>query len=178
MTEPAKDQSSLLITVPDSEPLVASFRSRFDLSAERGLPAHITILWPFADPDDLSGTMMRDLHLFFAGQSAFEYQLSGLCGFRDVIYLAPSPMNAFINLTRATTARFPKYPPYGGAFENPIPHLTIAQSPPAEDLGTVCREAFAAIGPHLPLRLEASAASLAIKRDGRWSVAETFPFGS
>jgi hypothetical protein len=41
-------ESALLVTVPAAEPAVARHRSRLDTSATVGVPAHITVLYPFA----------------------------------------------------------------------------------------------------------------------------------
>jgi 2'-5' RNA ligase superfamily len=46
-----KTESALVILVPKAEPLVQSFRDRFDPSAALGVPAHITLLYPFIAPE-------------------------------------------------------------------------------------------------------------------------------
>ena len=45
----------------------------------------------------------------------------------DVLYLAPRPDGPFRALTRAVCAAFPGYLPYGGAFADTIPHLTVGE---------------------------------------------------
>ena len=44
---------------------------------------------------------------------------------QEVVWLAPRPDEPFRALTRAVSAAFPGYPPYGGAHDPVIPHLTI-----------------------------------------------------
>ena len=39
--------SALLVAIPSAEPAVARHRDRFDSSAPRGVPAHITVLFPW-----------------------------------------------------------------------------------------------------------------------------------
>lgn len=46
-TEP---QSALVVLVPEAEELVAPFRAAYDAAAAAGMPAHVTILFPFASP--------------------------------------------------------------------------------------------------------------------------------
>ena len=41
---------------------------------------------------------------------------------------SPEPAEPFIALTEAIAARWPDYPPYDGAFDEVIPHLTIVES--------------------------------------------------
>src|SRR5665647_2280099 len=42
--------SGLIIEVPEAEPAVREPRSRLDGNARLGIPAHITVLFPFAPP--------------------------------------------------------------------------------------------------------------------------------
>jgi len=44
--------------------------------------------------------------------------------------LAPRPDAPLRALTRAVCTAFPGYLPYGGAHDDPVPHLTIGDGPP------------------------------------------------
>src|ERR1700761_7063123 len=44
------EQSALLIRVPAAEPAVGAHRARLDASARDGVPAHLTVLYPFLPP--------------------------------------------------------------------------------------------------------------------------------
>jgi hypothetical protein len=48
--------------------------------------------------------------------------------FPGVLYLDPEPADGLRQLTLAIAGRWPKAPPYGGAFDEVIPHLTVAHS--------------------------------------------------
>ncbi len=75
-------------------------------------------------------------------------------------------------------ARYPDTPPDGGAIADPIPHLTMARTPPAASLDDVACEVFAAISPQLPLACEVREVALALERSDRWSIGERFPLAS
>ena len=45
-----------------------------------------------------------------------------------MVYLAPEPAAPFVALTEAVGAEFPGFPPYGGAFDEVVPHLTISEA--------------------------------------------------
>lgn len=170
------DKSALVVLVPEAEPLVGALRRQFDIAGIAGLGAHVTVLSPFAAPDVLPEH--RDgLRALFESQPRFQFSLSGLCGFPSVIYLAPEPMAPFDALASAVAERFPAYPPYGGAFTNPVPHLTVAQSPPAADLAALAEHIHSQVADCLPLRCFAREVSLAVKRAGRWSIEDRFALG-
>jgi hypothetical protein len=166
-----------VLAVAEAEPFVAEERRRFDRSAIRGMPAHVTLLYPFRHPDRLDLATRSALRAYFAERSPFRFQLAGLCGFPGVLYLLPLPLEPFDALAHGLWERFPDSPPYGGAIPDPLPHLTVAQQPPAESLVRVSEELVIRLEDALPIACEARAASLAVKRDGRWSLAEEFPLG-
>ena len=43
-------ETALVVTVPEAEDAVGAYRSRLDPAAAWGVPAHITVLYPFAPP--------------------------------------------------------------------------------------------------------------------------------
>ena len=70
--------------------------------------------------------------------------------------------------------RFPEHPPYGGAFEDVAPHLTVAQSGDEALLAEIESE----LPRGLPVKVRVTEAVLmAEHEDGLWRVADTFPFG-
>ncbi len=167
-------ESALIIAVPEAEPLVKALRDRFDPSAAVGVPAHITILYPFKPPHEITSTVLLELHEFFAHFPAFEFALAELRRFPTVLYLAPSPAERFQALVRAVYERYPETPPYGGAFAEVIPHLTIADVDKAEQLEDIGREFIQLHGAQLPVEAKASEALLIDNASGRWEVRHAF----
>ncbi len=171
---PGADESALVVLVPEVELLVAPIRSEFDRSALRGMPAHITVLYPFRAPGNLSSDLLDELRALFSGISRFTFRLCGTCGFPGAIYLAPEPFEPFDALTRTVATRFPDTPPYGGAFTLPVPHLTLAQKPPAPSLTDLASRFLESTNAKLPIQCTATEVTLAIKRAGRWSFGPRF----
>lgn len=62
-------ESALIVRVPEAEPLVGTFRDRFDPVARLGVPAHITLLYPFEPPADIDVQVLRDLEDLFAARA-------------------------------------------------------------------------------------------------------------
>jgi len=172
------DETALVIEAAEAEPLVAEFRAAFDRSAVEGAPAHVTLLYPFLHPDAISDEELRELGAFFARRASFDFELAGVCGFPGVLYLVPDPLPPFDGLTRALADRYPACPPYGGAFADPIPHLTVAQSPPAPSLDDVAARFQARADAVPPIRCTAGSVTLLVKRGGRWSRGPRFPLAA
>lgn len=116
----------MIIAVAEAEPYVASLRRAHDSSAALGVPAHVTVLFPFAPPGEVDEPALAEL---FAAHPAFDFELASVEHFDDdLTYLAPVPAEPFAALTRAVAERWPAYPPYAGAFEAVIPHLTVGET--------------------------------------------------
>ena len=167
-------ESALIIAVPEAEPLVKSFRERFAPSAAVGVPAHITILYPFKPPHEITPAVHVELRQFFAQFSAFEFTLAELRCFPEALYLIPSPDDRFRSLMRAVYERYPETPPYGGVFSEVIPHLTIADVKQATQLDEIEREFMQLLGAQLPVKAYAQDVLLIDNVSGRWEARQTF----
>lgn len=119
-------QSAFIVRVPEAEPLVQSLREKFDPSAAQGVPAHITILYPFMPPERISGDVLAAVREALRDMAPFGFRLSRIGRFPTTVYLAPEPVEPFVELTRRLVRRFPEYPPYGGEHQDVVPHLTVA----------------------------------------------------
>lgn len=120
-------ETALLVPVPAAEPLVAAHRLAHDPAAAGGVPAHITILYPFIPPPQLDDSVEGKIAEVLHGFSAFTYELRDVRRFPDgVLYLAPEPVEPFVALTNAFAVRWPEHPPYDGSFTEVVPHLTVA----------------------------------------------------
>jgi hypothetical protein len=58
-------QSVLLVEVPEAEPAVARHRERLDANALLGIPAHVTVLFPFMPPQMIGPPVLGDLERLF-----------------------------------------------------------------------------------------------------------------
>jgi 2'-5' RNA ligase len=126
----ARLESALLVPVPEAEPCVRRHRFRYDSVALRGVPAHITVVFPFMPPAAITDETLGRVRQVLTRFSAFRFSLTRLQRFPEgALYLAPDPAEPFVRLTTALVERFPEYPAYGGAYADVIPHLTIAQLP-------------------------------------------------
>ncbi len=133
---PDERRTALLVEVP-VEARVDDFRQRhLAATVARGLPAHVTVLFPFAAATDVDARLRAEVAEHFRTITAFTAELTRVDRFDAHVWLAPEPHERFIALLTETHARFPQFPPYGDAFAEPVPHLTIAEVGPGESVET------------------------------------------
>ena len=168
----ASCRSALIVAVPEAEPLVARFRLRYD-NASLGIPAHVTLLFPFVPAEELDEALFGELHELFVAQPAFSVALAGVSRFPEVAWLAPEPAEPLRRLTELIRRRYPSYPPHEGIHDVVIPHLTVARGD-----GTIQDELDAALTPQLPIAAEVREVTLLEEQpDGHWRTRERFPLG-
>jgi hypothetical protein len=170
-------ESAILLCVPAAEPLVHEWRLKGDPSAAHGVPAHVTLLYPFLPAEQLDDGVVAELRWFFRGIDAFPVRFTSVRRFEaaGVVWLDPES-DALLQLTRALARRWPECPPYSGTIpvDEIEPHLTIVQT----DDRALRQSAANAVSPGLPLEVVASSAALWVQDgDGAWAERTPFPFG-
>ncbi len=159
--------------VPEAEPVVGEWRRRYTLDAPAGIAAHVTILFPFVEPARLGEAEGRLAELV-AATAAFELTFARTARWPELLYLVPEPAEPFAALTRAVERDWPDHPPYGGAHETIVPHLTVAESTDSALLDRIA----AKVEPRLPIVTRVREASLFVEdRAGRWREHARLPFG-
>lgn len=169
-------ESALIVEVAAAEPVVGRHRAELDANASLGIPAHITILAPFLPADRLGAPERDRLLRVFAAVAPFDFRLHRTDWFgTTVLWLAPQDPAPFAGLTERVFAAFPDYPPFGGQFDEVIPHLTIGLQRPVDEL----RRAEQEIVPMLPVTARASAVTLMAESSpgGRWERIAAFALG-
>jgi 2'-5' RNA ligase len=119
-------QTALTLEVPELDAVVDEHRKLLDPARGRGMMAHITVLYPFIHTGDLTDAALDALTSIATETPPFDAMFGEVRWFgSDIAWLAPTPEEPFVALTRRIVERFPSYQPYGGAFGDIIPHATI-----------------------------------------------------
>jgi 2'-5' RNA ligase len=169
-------QSALIVAIPEAEAVVAQHRSRLDGSAVLGIPAHVTVLFPFVAPGEINGAVHERLASLFATVSRFGVVLDHTDWFGDrVLWLGPRDPGPFRALTMLVADAFPGYPPFEGEFEDVVPHLTVGHGQSMDEL----RAAEDSVRAHLPIPAQVAAVTLMSQQPdtGLWAKTATYDLG-
>jgi 2'-5' RNA ligase superfamily len=145
-------RTALVVLVPEADAYV---------DPTTGVPAHVTVLFPFAP----RGSFDRDeLASLLAAHAAFEFELASVERFPGAVtYLAPVPAAPFEALTEAVWRRWPEHPPYESAHDVVVPHLTLS---------------LEHVEPDVALPIHAGVREVALLEEdeaGRWHAVDAFP---
>jgi len=170
-------ESALVVLIPAADDLVAAFRREVDPAAAPGLPAHVTLLYPFLAPAELNPFQLSALQALFAPFPSFDVSFAETGQFPGVLYLAPAPAEPFLQLTEAIARRFPETPPYGGEFAEIHPHLTIALAGDPQQLAEMAARFQQAAANRLPIQARVETVALLDNSSGVWQVLTQFLLG-
>jgi 2'-5' RNA ligase len=167
MSEP----SSAIVVRVALPPALERLRRAFDRSAALGVPAHITILYPWLPAVALSTAVREELRGIVRETLVFGVRFARVARWPEVAYLEPEPAEPFATLTARVAAAYPEFPPYAGTIAEVVPHLTLVEN--AE--GPLDEVAVRAAR-HLPFKRVVRSIEVLIEgTDGRWRVRWRLP---
>jgi 2'-5' RNA ligase len=162
-------ETAVVVLLPELEPLIGGWRRSYTDDGARWMPPHVTLIFPFADSAGLTdrlGPLGRTIAAF----ASFEVALVETARFPGLVYLRPEPEEPFVALTEALASAFPEFPPYGGEFQEIVPHVTVAQADEA-----VLADVEQALVPELPLKAWVERAWLVENTPAGWRRHTAFP---
>ena len=177
MIDGAAPATAFVVAVPEADPLVAVLRSRFDPSATAGMPAHITVLYPFMPAAQVTPEVLARAADALQGLEPFQFLLARVGRFPGVLYLAPEPAAPFVALTEALVRAFPAFPPFGGVHDGIVPHLTVAQGD-EPTMQQAAAELHAGLSVRGPIAAPCRELYLLQNSSGRWCEWQRLPLRS
>ena len=169
-------ETALICRVPEAERYIAHYRQRFDPSARRNVPAHVTILYPFMAPELIDADVIATLQRIADSVRCFKYRMIRTQRFPVALYLEPDPGQPFSALTDGVFRAFPDYPPFDGKFETVVPHVTVAHGdePLLCEIEVELRIALPGAG----VAARCTEVVLIENSSGRWEQMHTFALGA
>jgi 2'-5' RNA ligase len=170
------NDTALICRVPEAERYISHYRARYDPSARRNVPAHVTILYPFVPLAQIDAEVVARLREIAAGVGCFDYRLAQTRRFPVAIYLEPEPDKSFAALTDAVWRAFPEHPPFEGKFDTVVPHVTVAHGdePQLCEIEVELRIALPAGG----IKARCGEMVLIESSSGRWEQMHSFALGA
>jgi len=174
----ADRRTALVVVAAEAEQVVGDWRLRYQPEAvERGLPPHLTILFPFVRATEIDDDLLTELRRLYAPSRPFAYELATVESFPDAAWLAPVPAEPFHALVEIAREAFPELPPYGDPGHVVVPHCTIGTDDDSARVETMVRELREGLGPQLPIRCRVDELVLLEEAaDGTWAWRQAFPF--
>jgi 2'-5' RNA ligase len=144
-------------------------------NAAVGVPAHMTLLHPFIEPEGLRASVRRRLREVAASHASFDYRQTRMAEWPDAIFVAVDPIAPFVRVHLDLQAAFPDWPIYGaGAGFEFEPHITIADRQGKLEPGVREHPAWRA----LPRAARSESIDvIATRPDGRWRLVWRIPLG-
>jgi 2'-5' RNA ligase len=166
---PSED-SALVISV-ELPPALAALRLGSDDNAADGVPAHVTLLYPFAEPGSIDDAVLEAVASIVGRHAAWAMALGEQRRWPEVLYVSVEPEAPVRALQAELAAAFPTLPLSWGEFEF-TPHLTIAEGRGAHDPAVAGDPAWT----ELPVTRPADTVELIVRNPGgRWRVRRRFP---
>ena len=166
--------TAIVVPFHDVDAVVGRFRRELTRDGAEGMPAHVTLIYPFADDSHIGGPEIARLRAALVRFSAFGVRFARFDRFAavpPVLYLEPEPGDPFVEMIAALTREFPAFPPFGGIHETVVPHLTVAQT---DDVAAM-RAAEVQVAGRLPIRTHVAEATLMEQGVDGWRIRDRMP---
>lgn len=162
-------EATALVVAVQLPPELESLRLRSITDARDGLPSHITLLYPFAEPGVLEDPLLAEISALVRQLPTTTICLSEGRQWPGTAYAAVDPEDSLRALQATLAAAFPSLPLYGGAFPF-VPHVSVVQGPAADGPNALEAAAWRS----LPVTRDVVFVDLIEKVAGRWGTRRRF----
>jgi len=179
MPRDGKLETAVTLVLADQAPELA--RAHDELYPERvdeGIPLSLTLLYPFAPPDELDEPRLGLLRDFFALREPLAFDIARVAQWDGggAVYGVPEPDEQLRATMRALWELFPEFPPYGRPGSDPPPHASLTLDG-GNDPATLQERVERRLEDLLPAHFEMPEARLMQEVEpDRWRLTHSFPF--
>jgi hypothetical protein len=167
----AVDTTALLALFPGADPLLELAAGIEPGAVRDGLPAHVTMLYPFVPIEELTTEVVATLAARLREQAPVEVTLRALIMRAGFVAVAVPELGA---LTTDLRTGWSAFPPYGGRFgPDPDVHVTVALDTPPQSTDRIA----AAVAQRLPLTGRITELRLVGLTESGWKPLHTLPLG-
>lgn len=173
MAMPTNGQTGVVIPVPAADALLASVGARHTGTVREGVPAHVSLLYPFVAATELDERVTSGLGELLAEQTPMPVEFAACYRQEGFVALRPDPIGELTELVSKLRRRWPDLVPYEGVYGDVEPHLTVAMRASEDTARTIEQE----VTEQLPIAAELREAWL-VAFEGRWTLRGRFEFGA
>ncbi|WP_405942646.1 2'-5' RNA ligase family protein [Streptomyces sp. NBC_00207] len=169
---PEPGTTAVVIVLSDAAPLLDAAWRIDPALVRRGVPAHVSLFYPFVPESALTGQDEEGVRSLAASFPAADLLLEELVTASGFVAVTVPELQPIVD---AFHAQWPGLLPYRGRFgARPAAHVTVAMG--ADD-PTASARVRAAVGSLLPLRTRAAAVQLVVLTEEGWRPRLTAPLG-
>ncbi|MFE9636335.1 2'-5' RNA ligase family protein [Streptomyces sp. NPDC006463] len=170
---PEPGTTAVVIVLPDAAPLLDAAWRIDPALVRRGVPAHVSLLYPFVPESALTGQDEKGVRSLAASFPAADLLLEEVVTASGFVAVTVPELQPIVDAFRA---QWPGLRPYRGRFgARPAAHVTVAMG---ADNPTAAADVRAAISSLLPLRTRAAAVQLVVLTEEGWRPRLTAPLGA
>lgn len=169
---PYEGQTALAVPVSEADALLRAVAAQFPGVVREGVPAHVSVQYPFLAASDLDDGVVGALSSLFAVQRPLRVTFADCRRIGGFVFLRPDPVDELATLTAQVRQRWPAVARPDGLDGEVGPHLTVAMRASEEDAETIERQVITA----LPISTELREVWLVAFED-RWVLRSRFEFG-
>lgn len=171
---PRDGQTGVVVLVPPADAVLTAVAQQYPEAVRDGIPAHVSLLYPFLHADELDENVLRALSELLAQSGPMTVTLDEVQRQDDFVALRPNPITGLRELSAAMQRRWPDVVPYDGRFGDVDPHVTVALHTTAERARAIAEQI---VPPLLPIAAELRDVWLVAYSGGRWTVRQKFALG-
>ncbi|WP_411110530.1 2'-5' RNA ligase family protein [Streptomyces sp. c-19] len=169
---PEPGTTALVIALPDADPLLEAAWRIDPALVRRGVPAHVSLLYPFVPESALTDQDEKGVRSLVARFPAADLRLDEVVTASGFVAVTVPGLQPIVDAFRD---QWPGLRPYGGRFgARPAAHVTVAMG---ADTPAAAAHVRAAIGSLLPLDTRAAAVQLVVLTENGWQPRFTVPLG-
>ncbi|MGW6978303.1 2'-5' RNA ligase family protein [Streptomyces sp. NPDC054932] len=169
---PDPGTTAVVIVLPDAAPLLDAASCIDPSLVRRGVPAHVSLLYPFVPESTLTDQDEEGVRSLAASFPAADLLLEELVTASGFVAVTVPELQPLVDAFRD---RWPGLRPYSGRFgARPAAHVTVAMG---ADNPTASAHLRTAVGNLLPLRTRAAAVQLVVLTEEGWRPRFTAPLG-
>ncbi len=165
-------RSGLVIPVPEADELLSSVAEEYPSAVREGVPAHVSVLYPFVPVAEIDDSAIETLTGLFRARPPLSVRFGSCHREEGFVFLRPEPVDGVAELTAGARRHWPEVVPYEGAHGAVEPHLTVTMKQSSDTAAAIERDT----AEWLPIAAELREAWLVTFTD-RWDLHTRFPFG-